>query len=53
MMENITGVQKRLLVSIDTHILASKYHLYIPSENKLLEEIKRLLDDVHGGELHG
>ena len=29
----------------NTHILTSKYQLYLPSENELVEEIKRLLND--------
>jgi len=27
----------------NTHILTSKYQLYLPSENELVEEIRRLL----------
>jgi predicted nuclease of restriction endonuclease-like (RecB) superfamily len=33
----------------NTHILTSKYQLYLPSENELVEEIKRLLDDAGDG----
>jgi len=33
----------------NTHILTSKYQLYLPSENELVEEIKRLLDDAANG----
>jgi len=35
----------------NTHILTSKYQLYLPSENELVEEIKKLLDDA--GECEG
>ena len=35
----------------NTHILTSAYKLYLPSENELVEEVKKLLDDVKvGGE---
>ena len=34
----------------NTHILTSKYQLYLPSENALVEEIKRLLDDAREGD---
>ena len=34
----------------NTHILTSKYQLYLPSEDKLVEEIKKLLNDTVEGE---
>jgi predicted nuclease of restriction endonuclease-like (RecB) superfamily len=33
----------------NTNILTSKYQLYLPSENELVEEIKRLLDNTKDG----
>jgi len=30
----------------NTNILASKYQLYLPSENELVDEVKKLLDDA-------
>jgi len=34
----------------NTHILTSQYQLYLPSENALVEELKKLLDEAKDGD---
>ena len=34
----------------NTHILTSQYQLYLPSENALVEEVKKLLDEAKDGD---
>jgi len=43
------AVVKFTLPEDNTHILTSKYQLYLPSEEKLLEEIKDVLELAEGG----
>ena len=46
-------VVKFSLPEDNTHILTSQYHLYLPSEEALLEEIKDVLELVEGGGVDG
>ena len=50
--KNDTAV-KFSLPEDNTHILASQYQLYLPSEQVLLEEIKDVLDLAEGGGIDG
>ena len=44
-------VVKFSLPQDNTHILTSKYELYLPSEDKLVEEVKKLLDEANVGDV--